>query len=142
MRDRSENYSAIAIGERGGASRPVLHADVHQAAHKQAEQLVVGKVGWREQGREHIHGGPHFRIAHQRQIDQTLDRLALKVVPDRLRFGLDMLPGRVGRDVDAEKAQAGDCAGHGLRAFRPHDMQLHFEMMDGRLVDVRRSALQ
>ena len=64
------------------------------------------------------------------------------MLPDRLVFGLDLLPGRVCRDVDAEQAQARERAVDGLRVFRLHDMELDLEMIDGRLVDFRRPALQ
>src|ERR1700675_2341116 len=64
-----------------------------------------------------MHGGLHFRVGHQRQVDQVLNRAPIEIPPDRLVFGLDLLPGRVRRDVDAEQAQARERAGHGLRVF-------------------------
>ena len=63
-------------------------------------------------------------------------------MPDRLVFGLDLLPGRVCRQVDAEQAQARERAGHGLLVFRLHDMEQDLQVVDGRLVDFRRRALQ
>ena len=45
VKDRAEDSPEIAIGVRGSAARPVLHADVHHAAHVQATQMEVGKVG-------------------------------------------------------------------------------------------------
>src|SRR5260370_5724559 len=41
---RSEHKPAMAIGVRGSAARPVLHADVHHATHLQAPQAEVGKA--------------------------------------------------------------------------------------------------
>ena len=52
--------------------------------------------------REHLHGGLQFRIGHQRQIDQALDRAPIEGLPDRLVFGLDLLRGGVCRQVNAE----------------------------------------
>ena len=36
VKDRSEHRPPIAIGVRGRAARPVLHANLHQAAPEQA----------------------------------------------------------------------------------------------------------
>lgn len=77
-------------------------------------QLDVGKVGGAEEDREHLHSGQQFRIGHQRQIDQALDRTFLQIAPHCIVFGLDLFPGRVRRDIDAEKAQAGEGAVDGL----------------------------
>ena len=33
-----------------------------------------------------------FRIGHQRQVDQVLDRTPVQGLPDRLVFSLDLLP--------------------------------------------------
>jgi hypothetical protein len=68
--------------------------------------VKVGKVSVAQQGREHLHRGLLFRIGHQRQIDQGLDRAAIEELPDRLVFGQDLFPGRMCRDVNAEQAQA------------------------------------
>ncbi len=46
----TEDRPKSAIGMRGRSARPVLHADVHHAAHEQAIQMEVGKVGGRMQG--------------------------------------------------------------------------------------------
>ena len=100
--------------------------------------MKVGKVGGASKDREHLHGGLQFRIGHQRQIDQALDRAPIEGLPDRLVFGLDLLPGRVRRQVDAEQAQARERAVDGLRVFRLHDMELDLQAVDGRLVDFRR----
>src|SRR5260370_773056 len=63
-KDQSEHNPPIAIGVRGSVARPVLHADLHHAAQLQAIQTEVGKVGGGSKGREHLHGGLHFRIVH------------------------------------------------------------------------------
>jgi len=104
--------------------------------------MEVGKVGGLHQGREHLHGGLQFRIGHQRQVDQVLDRAPIQIAPDRLVFGLDLFPGRVCREVNAEQAQARERVVDSLRVSPLHDMQLDLEMIGGRLVDVRRPALQ
>jgi len=72
-----------------------------------------------------LHDDLQFRIAHQGQINQALDRAPIEGLPDRLVFGLDLLLGRVGREVDAEQAQAHECAVHGLRVLRLRDVVLN-----------------
>jgi hypothetical protein len=104
--------------------------------------VEVGKVGGNEQSREHLHGRLQFRIDHQRQIDQALDRAAIEGLPDLLVFGLDPLQGRVCRQVNAEQAEARERGGQSLLEFRLHDMEPDLQVVDGRLVDFRRSALQ
>ncbi len=44
MKDRAEDAPERAIGNRGYAARPVLHADVSHATQEQATQMVIGKV--------------------------------------------------------------------------------------------------
>src|ERR1700694_695606 len=46
------------------------------------------------------------------------------------------------RDVNAEQAQARERGGHGLRSFRLNGVEQDLEVIDGRLVDFRRRALQ
>ena len=104
--------------------------------------MKVGEVGGGSKDREHLHGGLQFRIGHQRQIDQALDRAPIEGLPDRLVFGLDLLPGRVCRQVNAEQAQARERAVDGLRVFPLHDMELDLQAVGGRDVDVRRPAPQ
>ncbi len=104
--------------------------------------MEVGKVGGRSKDREHLHGGLQCRIGHQRQIDQALDSPPIEGLPDRVVFGLDLLPRRVCRQVNAEQAQARKRAGHRLLVFRLHDMKLELHAVDGRLVDFRGAALQ
>ncbi len=142
VKDRPEHSPPIAIGMRGSAARPVPHADVHHPAHLQAIQTEVGKVGGRTKDREHLHGGLQFRIGHQRQINQALDRAPIEGLPDRLVFGLDLLLGRVRRKVNAEQAQAGECAVHSLRVLRLRDVELDLQVVDGHLIDFRFRALQ
>jgi hypothetical protein len=36
--------------------------------------MEVGMIGGGGKDREHLHGGLHFRIGNQRQVDQALDR--------------------------------------------------------------------
>src|SRR4030081_364870 len=57
VKRRAEDRPKPAIGMRGSAARPVLHADVHHAAHEQAIEMEVSKVGGSDQDREHIHRG-------------------------------------------------------------------------------------
>ena len=89
-----------------------------------------------------MHRGQHVRIGHQRQIDQVLDRALIEGLPDRLVFGLGLLPGRVRREVNAEQAQAREHAVDGLRVLRLQDMESDLQVVDGRLVDFRCRALQ
>ncbi len=65
-----------------------------------------------------------------------------RVLPSLFVLNLDLFPGRVCRDFNAEQVQARERAGHGLRVFPLHDMQLDLEMISGRLVDFRGPSLQ
>ena len=105
-------------------------------------QMEIGKVGGGRKEQEHLHGGLQFRIGHQRQIDQALDRAPTESLPDRLVFGLDLLLGRMRGHVDAKPAQARERGGHSLLVFRLHDMELDLQMIDGGLVDFRRGPRQ
>jgi hypothetical protein len=91
-----------ANGIRGRAARPVQHADVHHATEIQAQQLEVSRLGGFRKPSEHLHGGLQFRIGHQWQIDQA----PIQGLPDLLVFELDLLPGRVRRQVSAKQAHA------------------------------------
>jgi len=70
--------------------------------------VKVGQVGGGSKERKRLHGGLQFRIGQERQIDQALDRAPIEGLPDRLVFGLDLLPGRVCRQVNAEQALTKD----------------------------------
>ena len=64
--------------------------------------MKVGLVGGCRKNRERPHGSLQSWIGHQRQIDQALDQAPIEGLPNRLVFGLDLLEGRVCRQVDAE----------------------------------------
>ena len=53
-------------------------------------------------------------------------------LPDRLIFGLDLLEGWVCRQVNAERAQARERAGHSLLVFRLYDMELDLQVVERR----------
>ena len=114
----------------------MLYAEVHHAAREQAKQLEVGKCGGASKDREHLHGCLYFRIGHQRQIDQTLDRAPAEGLPHRLVFGPDLLEGRVCRQVNAEQAQARERAVDGLRVLARQYMQIDLQAGGVRELDV------
>ena len=124
---------------RGSAAHSVLHAEVHHAAHEQAIQMEVGKVGGSDQDREHMHGGLQFRIGHQRQIDQALDRARPRgcARPSRIRPGPAPRSGVPGRSMPNRRrhvsALSTACASSDFTT-----MQLDLQVVDGRLVDFRR----
>src|SRR5260370_6063802 len=124
---------ATSVGERTACA--VLQADVHHAAQEQTQQMGVDKISRLEQGREETHSGLQFRIGHQRQVDQAVDLALRQVAPDRLILRLNLLLGRVCREVDAEQAQTRENAVDGLRVLGPHDMKLELQMAGGRLVN-------
>ncbi len=92
--------------------------------------------------REHLHRCQQFRIGHARQFDQSLDGAPTEITPDRRKFSLDLFPARVRRQVDAEQAQTRERVVQGLRVLPLHCMQPDLQVIDGRLVDFRRRALQ
>ena len=104
--------------------------------------MKVGIVGRRHQRREYIHRGQDFRIGHQRQLDQALDRALIEEVPDRLVFGLDLLQGRVRGQVNAESAETRECTVDGLRVLTLHFMQIDIEAGGFSVLDVGSCALQ
>src|SRR5260370_15184292 len=79
VKDWSEHSPQIAIGVRGSAARPELHADLHHAAQMQAAQMEVGEVGGGSKDRENLHTRLQFRICLQRHIDQALDLATVAV---------------------------------------------------------------
>ncbi len=83
-----------------------------------------------------MHGGLYFRIGHQRQIDQALDRAPTEGLPDSLVFGLDLLGGWVCRQVNAEPAQAGERTVDGLRVFALQYMLIDLQAGGVRDLDV------
>src|ERR1700691_1246754 len=85
-------------GVRGYGARPVLHAEVHHAAQEKAKQMEVRKGGGVGKDQQWAHCGLQFRVGHQRQIDQILDRAWVEIAPECLVFGLDLLPRRMSRD--------------------------------------------
>src|SRR5271156_4350130 len=107
---RSKDRPEASIGVGGSAAHPVLYAEVYHATREQAKQLKVGKCGRTSKDREHLHGCLYFRIGHQRQIDQTLDRVPAEGFPHRLVFGPDLLESRMCRQVNAEQTQASERA--------------------------------
>src|SRR6478672_9680469 len=76
-----------------------------------------------------------------RSIRLSIGRL-LRVLPDRLVFGLDLLQGRVCRQVNAKQAQAIKRAIDGLRIFALQYMQLDLQAGGVRELNVRSAALQ
>jgi hypothetical protein len=61
-------------------------------------------VGGSRKDREHPHSGLQFRIGHQWQIDQALNRPLIEGLRDRLIFGLGLFRGWVSRQVDVEQS--------------------------------------
>src|SRR3984957_19325039 len=88
--------------------------------------MKVCKVGGGSEDREQLHCGLQFRIGHQRQIDQALDRAPGECPPDRVVFRLDLRRGRVRRHLDAEQTQARECAIDCFGIFRLACMELAF----------------
>jgi hypothetical protein len=106
VKDRAEHEPEITEAVRRGATRSMLDGDVHHAAPEQAPEMEVGELGGANDGRDQLYGGLHFRIGHQRQLDQALDRSAIEGLPDRLVFGLGLFPGRVcGRSMPKSRRQ-------------------------------------
>jgi hypothetical protein len=104
--------------------------------------MEVGKVRGDYKSREHLHNGLQLRIGHQRQIDQALDRAPIEGLPSRLVFGLDLIPGRVCGQVNAEQAKTRERAVDGLRGFALHNMQIDLQAGGVRELHGRSSALE
>ena len=69
----------------------MFQAKIRHPADDEAEQILVGKQGWRQDGGEDVHGGAPLGVRHQRQVDELLDRATPDLAPDALVFALDLL---------------------------------------------------
>src|SRR5712671_3540417 len=108
----------------------------------QVVEIDVGVKCRAGERREHKHGGVHFRVSHQRQVNETFDRLFFQVSPDYLVLGLDFFASGMSRHFDAEEVQALESDVNTLRYFRFYEMQMNLEAVGGRLVDFRRASRQ
>ena len=87
--------------------------------------MKVSKVGVAEVESTCMAACSSGSVISGRSIRLSIGRPS-RILPDRLVFGLDLLLGRVCRDVDAEQAQACERTGHSLWVFRLHSMEPTF----------------
>src|ERR1700747_929437 len=78
-------------------------------ADDETKKIQVREQGRRGEHREHVHRRTRIWIAHQRQLEQSLDRAGSKALPQSIVFEPDALRRRVWRALAAnppEKVQA------------------------------------
>ncbi len=102
MKGPPEDVPERRITMSGGINGPVLQTQVYNQAGRQQEQVFIGeKRNLVETGKD-TRRSLNFRVGHRRQVDQTLDGSRAQVRPDFLVFMVNLFPGGMFRDLDAE----------------------------------------
>src|ERR1700740_2105467 len=97
---RIEASSAKPCGHTPGD--PVFQGHVCHVTHVQAKQVAVCVPRWSRELCQHLHGGLLFRVAHQRQLNKTLDRAVTQVLPNLFVVDFHLFPAWMRRNVDAK----------------------------------------
>src|SRR5206468_10666346 len=98
----AEEHAQGDVGDARCVAVAMFQAEVRHPADDEAEQILVGKQGWRQYGGEHVQRGAPLGVRHQGQIDELLDRAIPDLAPDALVFSLDLLLRRVRGPSDTD----------------------------------------
>ena len=105
---RPQDHAEQHIGVARGVAVAVLQAEVGHAANRQAEEVLVGKHGGRQDRREHVEGGPRGRIMQRGQVNELLDRAAPDLLPHPVVCLPDLCWRRVWRPPLADALEVGE----------------------------------
>src|SRR4029077_17823012 len=97
---RSGDHAKPNVGEAGAVTVAALEAEIDRATDDQGKQVRIGMQARRSELGQNINGREGCRVAHQRQLDQMLDRAAPELRPDPLVLASCYLFRRMRRPVD------------------------------------------
>ena len=98
---RSEHQGEMHVGKARGVAVAMLQAEIRHAAHDEPDEMRIGGHRRSDHLGEHVHRRVPVGIAHQRQVDERLDRTVPELLPDPRVFLSQGLDRRVRRPVDA-----------------------------------------
>lgn len=73
LKRHTKNNAETSVTERGSVAYSVLQAQIHHLAEMQVVEIDVSVERRSGEECEHTHGGEHFRVGHQRQVNQAFD---------------------------------------------------------------------
>ena len=83
----------------------MLQAEVSHAEQNEMMQIPLGIHRCRMDGAQDLHDRQQMRVAHQRQVDERLDRTLSDLPSQRLVFGAQVLLGGVIRPFDTKRSE-------------------------------------
>src|SRR6266403_825380 len=126
--ERAKQY----IGEARTVAIAALEAEIDRSAGNQGKQTPIRVECGRHEFGQNIQSGERGRVAHQRQVDESLDRAAAELRPDPLVFVSRFLFGWMRRPVDAEVPEVIETDGNGAAALIEGHVQIRAQARDRR----------
>src|SRR5437016_5815196 len=127
----AEEHAETDVGEARSVAVPMFQAEVCHPADDEAEEILVGPQGRRQDCVEDVHGAAQFGFRHQRQIDELLDRATPDLAPDTLVFLLDLLLRRLRGPLDTRLPQIVEACLDSAAAPAERCEQLFLQPRDG-----------
>ena len=132
---RAGDHARGGVAHRRGGAVAVLEAEVGGAADAEGDEVVVDVLGRDAHLGEELEDRQGFRVPHQRQVDDVLDRSVAEQGPDALVLAAGCLVARVRRPVDARAPQAVERDRHGALADAEHGVEVHAPAGDSAVLD-------
>ena len=132
---RPQHAAQPRISEARSVAVAVLQAEGRHPTDDEAEKIQVREQGRRGEDREHVHGRTPVRIAHQRQIEQRLDRARVEPLPQVVIFLPDVIRRRTQRPLAVDPLQVIAPHRDGAVAQVQRRIEIDAHASDGRRVD-------
>ena len=132
---RPQHAAQPRISEARSVAVAVLQAEGRHPTDDEAEKIQVREQGRRGEDREHVHGRTPVRIAHQRQIEQRLDRARVEPLPQVVIFLPDVIRRGTQRPVAVDPLQVIAPHRDGAVAQVQRRIEIDAHASDGRRVD-------
>jgi hypothetical protein len=121
----------VGIGDARSVAVAAVEAEIDRSAGDQGKQVRIRIECRRPDLGQNLQRRQRCRVAHQRQLDQSLDRAAPELRPDPLVFALRLLFRRMRRPVDAEMPEVVETDGNSTAAPIKGRVQIYAEARHG-----------
>ena len=127
---RAGDHGQPYIGDARSVAIAALEAEIDRSAGDQGKQVRIRIKCRRPDLGQNVQRRKRRRVAHQRQLDQSLDRAAAELRPDPLVFAARFLFRRMRRPVDAQMPEVVETDGNGAAALIEGRVQIHAQARD------------
>src|SRR6266851_1439499 len=128
---RSGDHAKPNVGKARAVTVATLEAEIDRPTDDQGKQLRIRMQARRPELGQNIQRREGYRVAHQRQLYQVLDRAAPELRPDPLVFASRFLVCRMRRPVDAQMSEVIEPYGNGAAALIEGRVQVDAQAGDG-----------